>query len=78
MTGLLEQESKQGQKESGQQKTKNTKKIKKNKLKNKSVDQAEGMLHLRDIIKTQARRQGVGMSHISSSVLKHQQQKGAQ
>lgn len=46
MTGLLEQESKQGQKESGQQKTKN--KI------NKSVDQAEGMLHLRDIIKTQA------------------------
>lgn len=46
MTGLLEQESKQGQKESGQQKTKNKK--------NKSVDQAEGMLHLRYIIKTQA------------------------
>lgn len=48
MTGLLEQESKQGQKESGQQKTEKTKKI------NKSVDQAEGMLYLRDIIKTQA------------------------
>lgn len=29
MTGLLEQESKQGQEESGQQKKKNTKKIKK-------------------------------------------------
>lgn len=49
MTGFLEQESKQGQEESGQQKTeKKTKKI------NKSVDQAEGMLHLPDIIKTQA------------------------
>lgn len=45
MTGLLEQESKQGQEESGQQKTKKQ---------NKLVDQAEGMLHLLDIIKTQA------------------------
>lgn len=48
MTGLLEQESKQGQEESGPQKTEKNQKI------NKSVDQAEGMLHLRDIIKTQA------------------------
>lgn len=49
MTGFLEQESKQGQEESGQQPPPPQKKSKK-----KSVDQAEGMLHLRDIIKTQA------------------------
>lgn len=61
MTGLLEQESKQGQEESGQQKTKN--KI------NKSVDQAEGMLHLRDIIKTQASDDKEWECHIHLTVL---------
>lgn len=64
MTGLLEQESKQGQEESGQQKTeKNPKKI------NKSVDQAEGMLHLRDIIKTQASDDKEWECHIHLTVL---------
>lgn len=62
MTGLLEQESKQGQEESGQQKTKN-KKI------NKSVDQAEGMLHLRDIIKTQASDDKEWECHIHLTLL---------
>lgn len=61
MTGLQEQESKQGQEESGQQKTK--KKI------NKSVDQAEGMLHLRDIIKTQASDDKEWECHIHLTVL---------
>lgn len=63
MTGLLEQESKQGQKESGQQKTEKNKKI------NKSVDQAEGMLHLRDIIKTQASDDKEWECHIHLTVL---------
>lgn len=61
MTGLLEQESKQGQEESGQQKTKNKKK--------KSVDQAEGMLHLRYIIKTQASDDKEWECHIHLTVL---------
>lgn len=64
MTGLLEQESKQGRKESGQQKTE-----KKNKKINKSVDQAEGMLHLRDIIKTQASDDKEWECHIHLTVL---------
>lgn len=63
MTGLLEQESKQGQKEGGQQKTEKNKKI------NKSVDQAEGMLHLRDIIKTQASDDKEWECHIHLTVL---------
>lgn len=62
MTGLLEQESKQGQEESGQQKTKNKKK-------NKSVDQSEGMLHLLDIIKTQASDDKEWECHIHLTVL---------
>lgn len=62
MTGLLEQESKQGQEESGQQKTKNKKK-------NKSVDQSEGMLHLRYIIKTQASDDKEWECHIHLTVL---------
>lgn len=63
MTGLLEQESKQGQKEGGQQKTEKNKKI------NKSVDQAEGMLHLLDIIKTQASDDKEWECHIHLTVL---------
>lgn len=64
MTGLLEQESKQGQKESGQQKTE-----KKPQKMNKSVDQAEGMLHLLDIIKTQASDDKEWECHIHLTLL---------
>lgn len=55
MTGLLEQGSRQGQEESGQQK-------------HPSVDQAEIMLHLRNIIEnTIFGRQGVEMSHFQQT-----------